>query len=243
MLRGFVDHYNVAGHKISGWLVEGQGDGKCLVLALVNDEVVAESVAEGFREDLLQAGIGDGCYSFELLLPKDLPLGTMVKVVEKSTGELVAGGEIEVKQHKPSYDYHIDHVTVDGLCGWIIDRNDGDHNPIRLEFKSKSGDLRAFGETYIVRQDLDSRRCGFDLAFSVDLLEALPVALTLKANDEKVADCYILLPANAEAMVELIEEKMGALISAATSNFNREMDDLRTGFSSLISQIYETNDG
>lgn len=238
-VRGFVDQYHVPGQRVSGWAIDDSSIDKCSVVAVLDGEVIAESVADGMREDLLQAGIADGVCAFSLALPADLPEGAVVSVHEKATMEALVDGQVAVEQHQTEYVYAVDHVTNKGIAGWIFDKNNHEDKSVSLEFRAKgeSDVMVAAGETTIVRPDLDGRHCGFELEFNVELLDRLPTTLVLMADGVQVADCHVLLPVNAESMAKTLEERLDTLMSLTVSRLEREIEMLRKGVNELTNQM------
>ncbi|HTY54402.1 MAG TPA: hypothetical protein VMB26_04350, partial [Candidatus Binataceae bacterium] len=74
---------------IEGWLMTPDEPTRHFVVVLKEDnQIHARIVASRFREDLVVAGIGDGCYAFELPMPRTLQDGAehIVELVEEETG-------------------------------------------------------------------------------------------------------------------------------------------------------------
>ena len=70
-IEGFVD--GCVGGEIRGWaMYPGQPQRRVHVLAISDGRVVAETLADISRADLVQAGLGDGRHAFRLKLPPDL---------------------------------------------------------------------------------------------------------------------------------------------------------------------------
>lgn len=92
---GHVD--NIDGKSIRGWLVNrGNLGERCAVAALVAGRVVAEGLAEGFRQDLLSSGIGDGNYAFSLTIPDEWVQAGPIRIVEKSTVADLIGSPVQL---------------------------------------------------------------------------------------------------------------------------------------------------
>src|SRR5688572_10896036 len=74
---------------ISGWLASSITPGRRLTLEVLADgQAVARAIADGFRADLLNAGIDDGRHSFKVGLPTLLFDGNehIIEVREAETG-------------------------------------------------------------------------------------------------------------------------------------------------------------
>lgn len=92
---GHVD--NIEGKSVRGWLVNrGNLSERCAVAALVGGRVVAEGLAEGFRQDLLSSGIGDGNYAFSLVIPDEWAQAGPIRIVEKSTVADLIGSPVQL---------------------------------------------------------------------------------------------------------------------------------------------------
>ena len=86
---GGIDRVSESG-QIAGWAWRGDGVERCHVRVLRDGEVVAEALADAFRADLLQAGMGLGHCGFYARLRVSLPPGPVVlQLVEARLGVAV----------------------------------------------------------------------------------------------------------------------------------------------------------
>jgi hypothetical protein len=88
--RSFVDE--ISDREISGWILSPeQPSRRCIVALKEGGQVLARAVASRFRDDLLAAGIGDGCHAFLLPMPRSLLDGRehWLEVVEEESGLLL----------------------------------------------------------------------------------------------------------------------------------------------------------
>ena len=70
-VEGSLDAIN--GRVVEGWAFDpANPERQVLVEFFDRERRIGETVAGQFREDLLQAGIGDGCHAFRFLLPLEL---------------------------------------------------------------------------------------------------------------------------------------------------------------------------
>jgi hypothetical protein len=79
----------VSDTEISGWIMQRDEPSHRCVVALREDErVLARTVASRFRPDLAAAGVGDGCYAFNLAMPRSLLDGQehLLEIIEQDTG-------------------------------------------------------------------------------------------------------------------------------------------------------------
>jgi uncharacterized Fe-S cluster-containing radical SAM superfamily protein len=81
VLDGHVDY--VAPHQVLGWVWDSATPGRRLnVVALKDAKIVSAMVANLYRQDLAQAGIGDGHYAFDLRFSSDAPCEIAVQTQE-----------------------------------------------------------------------------------------------------------------------------------------------------------------
>ena len=79
----------VSDTEISGWIMQRDEPSHRCVVALKEDErVLARTVASRFRPDLAAAGVGDGCYAFNLAMPRSLLDGEehRLEIIEQDAG-------------------------------------------------------------------------------------------------------------------------------------------------------------
>ena len=79
----------ISDNEVTGWvMMSDHPSHRCVVLLKEGDRVLTRSIATRFRPDLLAAGIGDGCHSFTLEMPRSLLDGEehYLQVVEEGTG-------------------------------------------------------------------------------------------------------------------------------------------------------------
>lgn len=81
VLNGSVDY--ATPHQILGWVWDSAAPSRRLnVVALKDAKIVSAMVANLYRPDLHQAGIGDGHYAFDLRFPSDAPCEIAVQMQE-----------------------------------------------------------------------------------------------------------------------------------------------------------------
>ncbi len=94
-LRYNID--KVSDNGILGWIMMPEQPSNRSVVALKHDGyAVAKTIASRFRADLLAAGVGDGCYGFELPLPHPVVDGRIhtLEIVEQATGTSLTSGPV-----------------------------------------------------------------------------------------------------------------------------------------------------
>ncbi len=78
----------ISDSEVSGWIMmPEQPSHRCVVLLKEGGHILTRSIATRYRPDLLAAGIGDGCYSFSLAMPRSLLDGEdhFLELVEEAT--------------------------------------------------------------------------------------------------------------------------------------------------------------
>ena len=99
-LSDWLGHLDgISDGRLHGWLWSSLADGKPLRVQFQDDhDPVGEVRADTFREDLLDAGIGDGCHSFSWQLPDELYDGAIhrLRAVCALTGRELVGSSISV---------------------------------------------------------------------------------------------------------------------------------------------------
>ena len=93
--RGNLD--KISDTLVMGWLMLcDQPSTRCIVALKEGSRVLARALATQFRPDLLEAGIGDGCYGFSLTTPHSFLDGEehAINVVDENSGYCVSGNPV-----------------------------------------------------------------------------------------------------------------------------------------------------
>jgi len=86
----------VSNRIVGGWAWDVTSPARHVkVTVLVNDEEIGTTVADRFRQDLAESGIGDGLYSFELVIPERIQRIYHVEVIAD-------GGEFRLQPSNPT---------------------------------------------------------------------------------------------------------------------------------------------
>ena len=146
-VSGYLDH--VGRESICGWAQDGTFRERPMKLRVSDNGVtIANVVADQYRPDLEQAGIGNGCYGFALTVPGGLspterhiievvaakdgqPLGNSPRVLEPSflrTPPAAPRKETTMNTLRG----HVDVVTRHRISGWAQDM-EGPHLPVALQ--------------------------------------------------------------------------------------------------------------
>lgn len=121
MLRGsidFVDHL-----RARGWAQDEASPHSAVKIAIsVNREVVGQATANQFRDDLKEAGIGNGWHSFEYVFPASLlPNREYTIEFRSADGELIPGSPVTLQPLKPAETAatgNLDYVDHYRIAGW-----------------------------------------------------------------------------------------------------------------------------
>ena len=99
--RGVIIHSyldQISDSEIIGWvMIPDQPSHRCVVLLREGGRILTRTVATRFRPDLLAAGVGDGCYSFALEMPRSLLDGEehFLEIIEEGTGFSITSQPIQ----------------------------------------------------------------------------------------------------------------------------------------------------
>lgn len=92
-LRSNVD--SISGSRIQGWAWDEERPRVRLrIIARDDANLVGSAQADKYREDLKNAGIGDGCHGFELFIPNLSMTSGPVHIVEMQSGEEITGSPV-----------------------------------------------------------------------------------------------------------------------------------------------------
>ncbi|OIQ25372.1 glycosyltransferase [uncultured Vibrio sp.] len=174
---------------ISGWAFNHQNSNEKVSLEIfANDKLLATCVADGFREDLKQAGFNDGCHSFSLNMGELLEANSSYEITIYSKGSNVQLGqavtidltqsdvELEPKlepivylvSEEDSIVGHLGKPEKNTIRGWVEIVNDtASHPTVELLI-----DGQAIGSCVanVMRDDVKQKRggtgeCGFAFDF------------------------------------------------------------------------------
>lgn len=146
-IKGSLDTLDNTGW-VTGWVFNNASADERLQVEILADGIpVADTVADLFRPDLQQAGIGDGRHGFECMLPDALLDGSIhsIEVREAATGTVLPGlpdsagtfqGVLAGRRVAAQSTYmnaalapgstsgycgFIDSITEEGIRGWVLD--------------------------------------------------------------------------------------------------------------------------
>lgn len=126
-----------------GWAFAPAHPQKRLTIEIIaNGEVVAQGLAQQFREDLQTAGIGDGCYMFDLQLSHELFDGQVHSLTARvaDTGGILGGEPVAFgpERREPSYP-QIPRVLGLGMLAELMNQ---------ANYSRFAGNLRNFAQAY-----------------------------------------------------------------------------------------------
>jgi hypothetical protein len=175
----------VTEERINGWAYKKDADDHNPIIEVRSgDSVLWKAKADIFRQDLKDAGLGNGAYAF-LLIPDQLSLSEAISSIDIYIDGLFSIGDIPFHMDAPDVapvsepvkaKAHIDHVSIDSIRGWAFKEG---HENYRAKIEVRSGDVCiASGLADTFREDLLQAKIG-DGAYAFDLkpnLAAMPSA-------------------------------------------------------------------
>ncbi len=157
--RASVD--GIIGTNVVGWALDTRDPGnKIMVEAVSKAGESARALADNFRKDLLDAGIGDGYHGFQISIAGWKGDLSTISVRRVDTGEVLGRGPLPVlRTASPAggassrWIGHVDYVDDMAVVGWALDREQP-NLPVAIEVCSDNG-LRTTGLADIHRQDVE----------------------------------------------------------------------------------------
>ncbi len=94
-IQGYID--KVQQNCIEGWVLNKNDINKnCIVIAIQNNQIISETDADIFREDLIATGISNGHHGFRLLIPTEILISEEVEILEKESKQPINGSPIKL---------------------------------------------------------------------------------------------------------------------------------------------------
>jgi hypothetical protein len=126
-IEGFVDH--VLAGEIVGWAYDPtRPSRRVLIVAVADGAVIAETLADLPRRDLINLGKGDGRHGFRLRIPGDLPeaarISLRIEAVAGPRNVLLQRGKIEISAAEAVQPAAPSRTEV--LCGFLERWHDGE---------------------------------------------------------------------------------------------------------------------
>ncbi|MCO1334476.1 glycosyltransferase [Microbulbifer sp. OS29] len=122
-INGHFDGYN--GKEIWGWASDSQGNALDLAL-YVNEDRVKTFKANKFRQDLVDAGVGDGQFAF--FEPVDIQdvlskfgENAVLRIKDLKTGKELSSSPRVISE--PKLIWGVDVYNDELLAGWVVDKN------------------------------------------------------------------------------------------------------------------------
>lgn len=177
MLLGQLDHYDALTRSVHGWAADNSNPHvACIVEARCGNKVVAEAVANKYREDLEWSGIHSGCHSFDMVLP-EIAEGDIVTLYDRASGTPLQNGEIHIRSPASAVSFYIDYVDGGLIGGWVTHELHREPLIISLHMVDlEDGQVRlvANGVADQFRPDVDEGRyCGFTLEQQLQMRSSL----------------------------------------------------------------------
>ena len=106
--------------RITGWAWMPKRPGERVRIEAVADgRVVASTTADGYREDLKQAGKGDGAHAFDMHLPEEVAKTPPARLSLRLAGTRVPFHVFPQAASASALDFAMDTVSDEGIVGWI----------------------------------------------------------------------------------------------------------------------------
>lgn len=158
LLENYLHHIDVVNEEhISGWAFkQGEESHHPVIEVRTGDLVLWSSSADMYREDLVEAGIGNGEYGF-ILVPVNDSISEAVTSVAIYIDGFLAKADIPLFIEPPvvevaSYRAHLDHFANDVVRGWVFKEG---HENYRAKVEVRCGDsVIASGLAENYREDL-----------------------------------------------------------------------------------------
>lgn len=157
--RASVD--GIIGTKVVGWALDiGDPHRKIMVEAFSRSGESTRTLADAFRKDLLDAGIGDGYHGFEISIAGWKGDLSDISVRRADTGEVLGRAPLPMLRSaaqssdaSPRWIGYVDYVDDTSVVGWAFDR-ELPHLPVAIEVCTDTG-LRTTGLADAYRPDVE----------------------------------------------------------------------------------------
>ncbi|AWB25883.1 hypothetical protein DA075_34235 [Methylobacterium currus] len=144
-----------------GWALDTRDPrNKIMVEAFSSAGESAQTLADSFRKDLLDAGIGDGYHGFQISVAGWRGDLSTISVRRADTGEILGRAPLPVLRPTAQDDAassrwigYVDYVDESAVVGWALDR-ELPNLPVAIEVCTETG-LRTTGLADIYRQDVE----------------------------------------------------------------------------------------
>lgn len=233
--KGFFD--GVIGADAVGWATFGD---ETEVLVVVDDRPVARGLANEFRADVLDAGIGDGRHGFRVGLPADLLDGRTHRV-------RIQAGPIGTSLEPGEREFNLPHAIqgaiekVDGafVAGWAANLG-APGEPLSL-------DLQVDGRTVItgLASQPGAQGMRFSLRLPDEALDGRPHLLAVRSNQPPglVGETAVITPALLTPDDALRRYSGGYVNAALLQGAALRYESLRRGLAAIAASAQSTGDG
>jgi len=160
LIKGAFD--GLVGNQLCGWAYDANHPERRLSVELIIDgQLRVECTADKFREDLQNAGLGDGHHAFALELPLEMGAGHHDFLVrEAQTSVILDGGTQRVSVPQEAFlQGAFDGVRAGFATGWAFDRRGSDAKVVVSIMETDREIGRGIAECF--RLDLNRARIGY----------------------------------------------------------------------------------
>lgn len=174
VVLGNIDSYDPLTRRVQGWCaLKSDNYVGTAIEVCVDENLVLEVESKKYREDLLNANIGNGFYAFDFKLPALAP-STVVEFREKTTSMTIPNGKLSTLGEFDLINLSIESISDTQIIGWVY--NSARMSPLKVEFISfdtvtRQTKIIASGLANNYKAEIEAGRyCGFELAVSWDLV-------------------------------------------------------------------------
>ncbi|HWB49091.1 MAG TPA: Hint domain-containing protein [Stellaceae bacterium] len=256
-LRGYVDL--VDHNRIKGWAFDpAEPEAAVTVAVLANGLVIARLVADRYREDLEQAGIGDGYHGFDWNIPGGLSTSTRQKIEirHETDGSPLPGSPVVLRPVEAPVSATLgvlrgalDTASHTRIAGWAQDMADRER-PVGLVIEA-NGEVVARVVANRYRADLaeagiGSGRHSFEVLLHTALpaLQAQEIRVRREADGAELFGSPAILPA-AEGFDPVLEKTLGSMLAnvATAADEDRALRFLSRQIDQLFARRAERQSG
>lgn len=241
--RLYIDE--IGKSQISGWALNKNNiENPPQIEIRSNNQYITSTKADQFRQDLKDAGIGNGHHAFSLKIDIN-----SIPNTEKLINIYIDSQKVTKKQislindtiGKTSYSYHLDSISETEITGWAKCNQDDDHRPT-LEIKQ---DAIILGHTVanIFRQDLKDSNLGdgcygFKIEPLIGQFPSEEVHCDLYINNVKQTCNPMTLQVTTE---QLNRAKYQAKFNHEITNLNDQLNSELTRLQNEIADLTKSN--
>lgn len=180
----------VTSSEIVGWTMNhARPDERLEILVLIDGAPFRRVMADLYRDDLKQAGIGDGFYGFRVALPHYIYDGCAHEISVKLAGGAAflenTPQTVTLEERPSKYVGRIDGIRGSTLVGWALNLHDPDEEVFLEVLKADTVVARVKANIRrddLVRAGFERRDAGFEMSLPAALTNGERVRLKIRAE-------------------------------------------------------------